>query len=124
MGPVGLPVEIFPTSGSTTSLSANNLGLMATNQLPNAFGVFYFGPSQSSTPFGEGVLCVGNPFSRLPIAQANATGIAQLDLDLTSLAPGVPPVQVGDTLNFSFWFRQASPSGFNFSDALEIQFCD
>jgi hypothetical protein len=123
-GPLGLPVMIFPTSGSTTSVSANNLGLVATNLNTGAFGLFYFGPNQASTPLGEGVLCVGNPFSRLPVVQADASGAARLDIDLTNLPPGSPTIQVGDTFNFSFWFRQVSASGFNFSDALEIQFCD
>ncbi len=123
-GPLGLPVEIFPTNGSTTSLSANNLGLLAVNLLPNTFGLFYFGANQASTPLGGGILCVGNPFSRLPVVQADQTGIARLDLDLMNLPSGSPTIDVGDTFNFSFWFRQVNASGFNFSDALEIQFCD
>lgn len=120
--PTGFPASIGSTG--TTSVAANDLDLTCVN-LPNStFGLFFYGMNQTSAPVGDGTLCIGNPFFRLPPVQASPTGIAMYDLDLTNLPPGAQPILSGEVWNFSFWYRQVSPAAYNFSDALSIRFCD
>lgn len=121
----GLAAAMFIPAGSSTSLSANDFALGAADVSPFAFGLFFFGANQAMLPAGDGTICVANPLFRLmPVAQADAFGVASLPVDLAALPLGAPSLQPGDRLNFSFWFRQATPSGFNFSDGINVQFCD
>jgi hypothetical protein len=119
--PSGMPARM-EVSGST-SLSANDLVLSTTNLPANSFGFYIYGDIQASTPVGDGILCVTNPLFRLPVTQGSPAGVASFALDVNNLPPGAPSFQVGQTSNFSFWYRQVSPAGFNFSDALNVQFC-
>lgn len=125
--PIPAPGGGIPTmnwSGST-SVAANDLALLATGIPPNQFGLFFYSDSQAFTFLGDGVLCLGQPLYRIaPIVQSSVFGVASLAIDNT--APPVPAAQImaGDTWNFSFWFRQASPFGYNFADGLSVTFCD
>ena len=116
----------------TPSISDNNFQLQAFGCPANQFGVFYFGASQISVPFGNGVRCVGaggiGTF-RLNVIQSDAFGDAYKAVDFTQ-APfnaGGGQVGSGDERYFQFWFRdpQAPGSaGFDFTDALKVVFCD
>ena len=103
--------------------SGSSRVLITTDLPPDAFGCYFYGVNQTSLPVGDGVLCITNPFFRLPVAQADSGGTAMLPLDVNNLPPGAPAFQPGDTVNFSIWHRQVSPAGFNYSDALNIEFC-
>ena len=46
-------------SGST-SISADNLTVVARQCPPLHFGTFFFGTEQQEIPFGDGTLCVGD----------------------------------------------------------------
>ncbi|MEM9378953.1 MAG: hypothetical protein AAGB93_03310 [Planctomycetota bacterium] len=120
--PSGFPASI--DTGGTTSLAANDLQLVALSLPGQTFGLFFFGANQVQAPVGDGNLCIGNPFFRLPPVQSSVFGVALFDFDSANLPAGYPVFQPGDRWNFSFWYRQMSPSGFNFTDALEIEFCD
>lgn len=108
----------------STSLASNDLDLSASNCPAGNPGIFVFGLSTSSMPFGDGVLCVAPPIGRLGVVQTSAGGVANLDFDATALPASAPPLNPGDTWYFSFWFRDnaGGPAGFNFSDGLSTLF--
>ncbi len=105
---------------------------LACAALPNnVFG--YFITSQTQTfvmnPAGSsGNLCVGGAIGRYAgnILSSGTTGTVGLTIDLTNMpAPtGSYAVMPGDTVNFQFWHRDASPAGptSNFSEGLAIPF--
>ena len=114
--------EHISSSGST-SISANDLQLMASGGIASQPGLFYFGPLQIQAPFGDGFRCVGGTTHRLQPAQtSDASGQSTRALDFTSepLASAVAP---GQTWFFQHWYRDpAGPggSGFNLSDGLSV----
>lgn len=117
-------------SGSV-SILANDLGLLVEGAAPNQSGMFFYGSNQASTPYGNGTLCVGpgsGSFYRLaPVVMTDGWGDAAVQLDNTTGVLGFGPGQVsaGSTWNFSYWFRDpnAGGAGFNYSDGLEVVFC-
>ena len=87
---------------------------------PSQFGLFFYGPSQASTPLGNGTLCVGGNINRLPVIGTGPFGGAQQPLGFGSLPA---PIANGDVWNFQFWYRDIVGSGSNLSDGLQITFC-
>ncbi len=120
--PTGVPA-VMNVTGST-SLAANDMVLLASSLPGSTFGVFFYGQNQASATVGDGTLCINNPFYRLAPVQASVFGDAVYSLDLHNLPNPQGAIQAGETWNFSFWYRQVSSSGFNFSDALSIEFCN
>ncbi len=120
--PQGPPAQI-DWIGSQV-VAQNNLTLLVSSAPSSTFGLFFYGLNQANAPGGDGFVCVGAPFYRLPPVQADVFGLAQYTLNLN--APPTPAALItpGSTWNFQFWFRQMSPSGYNFSDALAIPFCN
>ena len=126
----GSPFGAFMGFSGTASYSANDLVLECYGAAPDQFGIFYYGPSQVSTSFGNGVRCVGAGFLgtfRLPVIQTDNIGDASYALDY-----GQPPMSSGNgaivdgmEFNFQFWFRDppAGGSNFNLSDGLKVVFC-
>lgn len=112
------------TAGSS-SIGANSLVLVA-SPVPNGqSGIFFYGDSQASSPFGDGRLCIAPPIFRLPV-HASSDRILLHELDLTSPPSSGGPghIQAGSTWNFQAWFRDpaAGMSGFNLSNANAITF--
>jgi hypothetical protein len=110
---------------------ADDLRLIALGSVPSQFGLFYYGPQQTQVLFGDGFRCVGSGgigiFRLRPILQADATGRAHLDLDLTAFpaSSGAGQILPGSSWNFQYWYRDPLlPGGanFNLSDALEVLF--
>jgi len=121
------------TSGNAATMSSSGLPSVVLNELTlevqgaalGKFGLFFTGTATQSISVGEGLLCVSDPQQRIqPVLVIDATGAVSLPLDLTS-APLAGTVQASDTHYFQFWFRDPSggPAGFNFSDGLEVEFC-
>lgn len=106
------------------SIAANSFWLTVTAAAPGQNGIFYYGPNQVQTPFGNGVRCVGGGVVRLPVIQTDAFGDAQLHLDFTTLPPG-GAITPNSTWNFQFWYRDPPGGGatFNLSDGLSVTFC-
>jgi hypothetical protein len=75
--------------------------------------------------FGNGFRCVGGSIVRLPIINADASGVAQYLLNYAALPAGTQP-QPGDVRRFQFWYRNvaAGGAGFNLSNGLEARFCN
>jgi hypothetical protein len=113
------------TYSGTSSVSANDLELVAYGNPPDALGRFFYGMNQTPTPlvFGNGWRCI-DPFTRLPTLNCNEFGDASFLLDLNAL---VPPnvINAGETWSFQFWYRNPAAGGANFnaSDGLQVEFC-
>ena len=108
----------------SASISANDLFISAILAPSSQFGVFYYGPNQIQTAFGNGWRCVGGQTIRLPLLTTDAFGTGSLTLDLTNLPQG-DTVSPGETINLQFWFRDPDAGGaaFNLSDGLSVTFC-
>lgn len=120
--PSGVAASIDLTG--TPSVSANDINLFCFNLPGQTFGLFFYGQNDAFAPVGDGNLCITNPFFRLQPVQSSPLGIASYGLDLTTLPAGSQSILGGETWNFSFWYRQMGPAGYNFSDALSVNFCD
>jgi hypothetical protein len=109
----------------TTSLSSNDLVLQVTGAIPGQFGLFFLGDKRTLLPVADGMRCVAGNLARLPALGLDSLGSAQFALDLSGL-PGGTTLAPGTTLDFQFWYRAPLPggAGSNFSDALEVRFCD
>lgn len=107
----------------TSSVSANDLALLASHVPASTFGIFFYGPNPAEAPFGNGVRCVDSPVIRLDVSQADAQGILMTPMDLSS--PPNRQIAAGETLHFQAWFRDPAAGGaaFNLSDALVVVFC-
>lgn len=112
---------VISGSGSD-SVSANDLALSAA-PVPDQFGVFFYGPSQTQVPFGNGFRCADGVLNRLAIVMATGNTLT-LALDNTSPPTASGQITVGATWNFQAWFRDPAAGGafFNLSDGLEVLF--
>ncbi|MFT4543067.1 MAG: hypothetical protein ACI835_005536 [Planctomycetota bacterium] len=112
---------VISATGSA-SVAANDLTLRA-DSVPDQPGLFYYGPQQTTVPFGNGTRCVAGMVARLSVVNATG-GVMTWLLDNTS--PPSPPTQItaGSTWNFQAWFRDPGAGGqsFDLSDALSITF--
>ncbi|HJP02580.1 MAG TPA: hypothetical protein QF764_12495 [Planctomycetota bacterium] len=116
----------------STSVSINDLSLVAQAAVPSQFGLFYYGPQPAQVPFGDGFRCVGGgstgTFRLNPPLMTDSFGDAIRALDMTQppMGSGSGQVTGGSTWYFQFWYRDPQGpggSGFNFSDGLQVDFC-
>jgi hypothetical protein len=109
----------------STSVSANDLQIIAGFAPAGQTGLFYYGPNQIQAPFGSGIRCVGGAITRLnPATVISAPwGEAIHNMDNTS-ASNLRNIQPGTSWNFQFWYRDPAGggAGFNLSDAVMIPF--
>jgi hypothetical protein len=107
----------------SSSLTANDLTLVTTGAVPGQFGMYFYGPGQASTAFGDGYRCVGLPLVRLrPPVLADSAGSVTLAVDMS--ASPVSLLTNGYAL-FQFVYRDPanqdpSSSRFNISSALQV----
>jgi len=129
----GLPNSAGPgasigSSGSTL-VSNNDFALTCTGVVPNEFGLFYYGASQISAPFGDGLRCVGaggaGIFRFNPPLLVDGMGdiTRAVDFSQPPADAGSGQITGGSTWNFQFWYRDPVGAGFNLSDALNVVFC-
>lgn len=113
------PGALLGGSG-TTSAAADDLVLSASQLPSNFFGVVFAGLSAIEVPFGDGLRCAGGGVLRYPPQNSGAGG----NISQPNIA-GLGNFSAGDTRHFQYWYRDpAGPcgSGFNTSNALEIDF--
>lgn len=113
----------------STSVAANDLVLFASSlpQVPSSNpGVFFYGNNPTSVPFGSGTLCVAGPFiKRIGFVPAQPGGFALISMDFTAEPAAEYQITPGSTWFFQYWFRDSqSGTGPNFTNALEINFCE
>jgi len=91
--------------------------------VPDDFGLFLYGEFPTSFPLGNGTLCIGSPFFRLPASLAQG-GELRHALDMTNPPAQVAIITPGSTWNFQAWFRDnpAGGSGFDLTDGLRVTF--
>lgn len=117
----GLPATMFAFGSS--SVSNNALQILAGPAPFDAFGIFYYGPDEQNTPFGNGVRCVGGSIVRSPLLTAPG-GTFTWFIDMPSFDGTTNPITAGSIYNFQCWFRDtpAGGSGFDLSDGMRFQF--
>lgn len=89
----------------TQSIALDNLRLVVSQAPPNASGFYLQGGTLVGVPFGDGLLCVGQPTRRLQFRQTDLLGNALSDLSLAGF------VNSGDTVYYQFWFREPGSAG-------------
>lgn len=107
---------IISAAGSN-SVADNNLTLTA-GPVPNNIGLFFYGPTQTQVPFGNGFRCITGSIVRLNPPASSSGNTATRVVDLLTQGIGV-----GST-NFQHWYRDPAGGGalFNLSDGLEVGF--
>jgi hypothetical protein len=121
------------SASGSAAVAANNLVLGADRLPLNAFGFFLTSATQGfvQNPGGsQGNLCLGSSIGRYvgpgQIQNSGAAGAIALPVDLTQHPTpiGPVPVQVGETWNFTAWYRDAvgGVAVSNFADGLEVVF--
>ncbi|MEZ6016051.1 MAG: hypothetical protein R3F49_13105 [Planctomycetota bacterium] len=116
-----------------TQVTTNDVTLTASSLPNNAFGFFLTSRSQGlvMNPGGsQGNLCLGGAIGRYvgagQIQNSGATGAFSLHLDLTQIPTpnGLVSAVIGDTWNFTSWFRDAinGSATSNFTNAVSVVF--
>ncbi len=116
----GQPATI--SAGGSASIAANDLVLYASPVPASSNGIFYFGPTETQIPFGNGWRCVGGSTFRLGIV--SAAGGALTRVVNNTLPPAAGRLLPGTTWNFQAWFRDVAAGGsnFNLSNGLRVPF--
>jgi hypothetical protein len=112
------PGALISANGSS-SISANDLVLLAGGAPPFRSGIFFYGDQQVSFPFGDGVRCVAGLTVRTPLVSTDVNGSAS-----RALVYSGTPIDAGEAWNFQFWYRDpvGGGVGFNLSNALRVVF--
>ncbi len=114
------------TAIGSTSVGANNMRFDITQMSTNTFGVVFQGDQQVSVSSGYGTLCVAGTTFRLGIVASDFFGFTSYTLDLTAPISSGAAIVSGSTWYFQTWYRdsQAGVAGFNYSDAVQITWCE
>ena len=121
---------VIGMSGSASIASAD-FTLTVDGAVPGQFGLFFYGASQTESPFGNGSLCIaggGSGLFRLaPALLTDAAGHADrwVDFGAPPASGGAGELAAGSTWFFQYWYRDPAGggAGFNLSDGLQVGFC-
>ncbi|HVS18504.1 MAG TPA: hypothetical protein VMT18_07885 [Planctomycetota bacterium] len=135
LDPWSVDCESTPNSTGKTALigaygssevTNDDFKLVTASCPSSTLGLFVMGATANSTPFGNGVLCVGGSVLRLlPALNTGTSGSTFLELDFDDPSSPASQIAPGSTWNFQFWFRDlaAGGAGFNLSNGLSVTFC-
>jgi len=122
---VGTGAELI-VSGST-NVRADDMTLTATGVPESEFGIFFFGDTQNSAPFFDGVLCIsagqGSGIHRILPPALSISNTATHDVNFNAFPADM--ITAGSNWNFQFWYRDPSGpggTGANTSNALQLHF--
>lgn len=120
------PGAIISASGSG-SITDNNFGLAVIGLPPGFPGIFFYGDMQTSSPFGQGVLCVAGTNGVIrakPALVSSFIGTANRNIDFTTppFDAGIGMITPGTEWNFQYWYRDPG-FGFNLSNGIAVTFC-
>lgn len=97
--------------------------LRVDGSMPDQYGMFFYGRGVKQVPLGDGYLCIAGETHRLGPNKASANGAAIERIDFDRLPPG-GKMQAGETWYFQWWYRDPGASSkFNFSNGLEVTWC-
>jgi endonuclease I len=111
----------------SASVAANDLVLAAVSMTTNQFGVFFYGPGEQDTPFGNGRLCVSGSMARLDLVHTGNLGFVTYALDNTAPPQTSAQITPGTAWHFQFWYRDpGGPGGasHNLSGGVRVDFCE
>jgi len=114
-------------SFGSQSVTFNDFTLWANNIPAGEPGIFYYGSTQAAFPHGNGTQCVASMnLYRLPFVHADLFGQAFYQIDFSNPPSFFGAILPGDTWHFQFWYRDPAGggSGFNFSNGLQVEFCN
>ncbi|MEL6427590.1 MAG: hypothetical protein AAFP22_00950 [Planctomycetota bacterium] len=116
------PGAVMSASGSA-GVAAQNFTLETSGLPPFQFGLYWAGTSETRAVSFDGTRCIDG-FTRLePVVMADASGNASLALpDSVYMANGGMAPMVGTSLFYQLVYRDFSPNGANWSDALCVTF--
>ncbi|MFT7486579.1 MAG: hypothetical protein ACI9F9_002434 [Candidatus Paceibacteria bacterium] len=100
------------------SIIANAMTLSAMDMPAFKPGFFLYGSNAIQFPIGNGTLCIGSP-QRLATLITDAGGMFEMNVDFQS--PDASALTPGRTWLFQTFFRDTVGSGFDFSNALELE---
>ena len=111
------------TSATGSASGAANDLLLRAEPVPDQFGVFFYGPQQTSVPFGNGTLCLAGEIGRLDVVMATGN-VMTFRLDNTNPPSTSTQITANSTWNFQTWFRDPAAGGafFDLSDGLSVTF--
>jgi hypothetical protein len=123
----GLPAIIG--AAGVPAASVNNLVFSVSQLPPGTRGYFYMAKTKVDpcVPYEDGLRCAGGPGDRMKaVLAATANGNGQVALPINLNGPHLAGLTAGDVRYFQFRYADASggPHGFNWSDALEVRFCE
>ncbi len=108
------------------SVSGNNVQVHSTGLPQFTSAIVVRSEQQASVPAGDGTLCLGGTIYRLEVVQADFLGGAFYAIDTTTSPAGAAIVS-GSTWNYQLWFRDVGGpggTGYNFSEAIEVTWCE
>ncbi len=120
------------STGATAHLDARGSARLSDGSLlltidgapANTVGIFVHGEAAGSLPIGNGVLCIDptSGLTRFPgVVSTDAAGHASRMVDPAAF--GLAALQ-GRSVIIQFWFRDVGGAGMDWSDAIDIVFCN
>lgn len=119
------PGAMISMNGST-SLSANDLELVATGAIAGNFGLFFYGRNQIMLPVSNGFVCVGGGglgIFRTGTVLTSPGGVATRQIDYFTQTNPDGLITAGSTWNFQYFYRDSVGTFTNYSNALQLTFC-
>ncbi len=104
------------------SLSSNDFGLHVSSAPSGTWSIFIYGQGQTSSPLGDGNLCIASQVGRMGAQQVDLCGFTSRALDLSAPLGSGSGVAAGESWSFQLWYRDSTPGGVNLSDAIEVTF--